>query len=123
MGLDIVPEDMASDGTPAFHWAWQQPPCSMYEKIIQEGNFQRVLVVTSPDRRNPCVRWLQSFGAQRSIDVRTQSSDFWLWDMCYLLNARHLALSYSSFADFSALLSIPCSLLFCVFDGLMVSAE
>ena len=86
------------------HAAWQQPPCAMYERIIADFKFTRILVVTSPDRLNPCLGWLQEFANRTSLPMSVQTSSL-LEDVCTLLRASNLVLSHSSFLQSLALLS------------------
>lgn len=83
---------------------WLFPPCAMYERIIYDGHFSRVLVVTSADRRHPCVGWFDALAARSRVQVHVQSGSV-IEDACALLRARHLAVSYSSFGHNLAVLS------------------
>lgn len=88
----------------ANHWDWAEPPCSLYEKIIVEGGFRSVLVVTTTDRRNPCVAWFEALANRFPVSIKVQTRSL-LEDSCALLQARHLVLSYSTFAETMAMLS------------------
>eukprot|EP00419_Tripos_fusus_P061358 CAMPEP_0172907214 /NCGR_PEP_ID=MMETSP1075-20121228/178399_1 /TAXON_ID=2916 /ORGANISM="Ceratium fusus, Strain PA161109" /LENGTH=200 /DNA_ID=CAMNT_0013764793 /DNA_START=59 /DNA_END=657 /DNA_ORIENTATION=- len=101
-GLDgkKIPSDAVAN-----HWLWQHPPCSLYEKVIAEEGFQHVLVVTSSDRLNPCVSWFEKRAMWSNYSVRVQSKTL-LEDSCALLRARNLFLSYSTFPESMAVLSL-----------------
>lgn len=103
-GEDLWPGDEGDLDKPARNWAWRQPPCSMYEAIITEGHFKHVLVVTSPDRRNPCAEWFENANVRGMADIRVQSSTL-LQDACALISATHLVTSYSTFPVAMAMLS------------------
>lgn len=98
---DVWPSSGRLAATPRI---WTMPPCAMFEKVVRDGGFERVVVVTSPDRRNPCVAWFEAFSARSGVAVELQSGSV-LEDACALLRAEHLMLSYSSFGHNLALLS------------------
>jgi len=104
-GDDAIPiEDHMLDSKAALR-SWLFPPCSLYQRIIEDGGFARVLLVTSPDLRNPCVRWLQDLSAASGqFSLQLQSGTV-LEDACAILRARHLTLSYSSFGHNLAVMS------------------
>jgi len=88
--------------------AWRQPPCSVYERIIEDFHFQMVVVITSSDQKHLCVAWFERFEAERSrlgrpLQVRIQSRSL-SEDGCALARARHLVVSYSSFSIAFALM-------------------
>ncbi|CAJ1394864.1 unnamed protein product [Effrenium voratum] len=101
-------------------YMWAQPPCSMYEKIILDNNFTEILLVQKGN--TTCSEPLLAFAKSRGIRVRSpQEHDgsgvpphLALWmratknmaeDFCMLMRARHLVLSFSTFALSAALLS------------------
>ncbi|CAJ1365422.1 unnamed protein product [Effrenium voratum] len=88
----------------AHHWLWANPPCTMYEKIIREENFQEVLVVTSPDMRHACVAWFQNLNASLDVKVTVQAKSL-AEDFCTLAQAKHLVLSFSTLSNAAAALS------------------
>jgi len=104
MWVDDHGGKIPSDAVPN-HWLWQNPPCSLYEKVIAEEGFRHVLVVTSSDRLNPCVSWLEKRATRSNYSFRVQSKTL-LEDSCALLRARNLFLSYSTFPESMAVLSL-----------------
>jgi len=94
------------DKQPATPYVWGQPPCSMYEKILNEakGKYKRMLIVTSPDKRNPCIQRLQESAKRRNMGIRIQS-DTLLKDSCALLQAKHMVLSFSTLPESLVLMS------------------
>lgn len=84
---------------------WWSPTCSMYRKIIAEGEYRRVVLVTSPERAHPCLKWLQdAFKEVEEVEVTVQSASL-LEDVCKLMSARNLVLAYSTLSETLALLS------------------
>ncbi|CAE8703965.1 unnamed protein product [Polarella glacialis] len=81
---------------------WGQPPCSMYEKIILEEKFKKILVVGAG--QGPCQQRLRSFAKGQQLQLREQGLKIYE-DFCALARARHLVLSFSSFSISAALLS------------------
>jgi len=81
---------------------WGQPPCSMYEKIISEEKFKKVIVVGAG--QGPCQTWFREFAKKQRITLREQSGTV-AEDFCALARARHLVLSFSSFSVSAALVS------------------
>ena len=57
---------------------YAQPPCSFFARVILEGldggSYARVRVVTE-DRRNPCVKYLESRFPDKVIDL-SEGMDF-----------------------------------------------
>eukprot|EP00405_Crypthecodinium_cohnii_P029765 CAMPEP_0206502108 /NCGR_PEP_ID=MMETSP0324_2-20121206/53785_1 /ASSEMBLY_ACC=CAM_ASM_000836 /TAXON_ID=2866 /ORGANISM="Crypthecodinium cohnii, Strain Seligo" /LENGTH=679 /DNA_ID=CAMNT_0053990207 /DNA_START=83 /DNA_END=2119 /DNA_ORIENTATION=+ len=79
----------------------EQPPCPFYKKLINSGNFTRVLIVTSQDLANPCVEWLNLYrqnltnskGELVKMELQTGSLE---QDSCAILKAQQIAPSHSS---------------------------
>merc|ERR1719203_2091800 len=90
---------------PSTPYVWGQPPCRMYEKILLDtkGKYRHLLLVTSPDRRNPCIQSIQDLGRKQGFSVRVQSGSL-LQDSCALLQARHLVVSFSTLPESLAFL-------------------
>lgn len=85
------------------HRIIEQPPCALYEKVISEGSFNRVLFISTKELASPCFVWLKDyrnrtrnrFGQDVKVEIQTGSL---LEDICAVLKARHFVLSGSSFA-------------------------
>merc|ERR1712079_16539 len=76
----------------------------MYERIIQDEGYSHVVVVTSPDRRNPCVRWFQEFATRSTVKIDIETTSL-MEAACRLASARNLVLSYSTFPESMAMVS------------------
>jgi len=88
----------------------EQPFCWFYEKLIGDSDWERVLLVTSQDLRNPCIRYLDT----RRSQIRNRNGQLLQWelqtsniisDTCALLKARHFITSMSSFSHNLAVLA------------------
>eukprot|EP00434_Breviolum_minutum_P031260 symbB.v1.2.027641.t1/scaffold2850.1/size68925/3 len=100
-------------------YSWGQPPCSMYEKIIKENKFTKILFVKKG--RAPCAEHLLAVAEAANIlveypprfDASTVKKFRMFYrdahdvatDFCYLIRARHLVLSFSTFADYTVAIS------------------
>ena len=84
------------------HPTYVQPPVSFYTHVIRRGCYDRVVVVTEPDRRNPAIGALQRrFGSL----VTVQSSSLEV-DVATMLSVRHLVVnSCGTFGIMHAMLS------------------
>lgn len=118
---NLLTVHMRGDDTTKYpEYSWAQPPCSMYEKIISEQKFDSILLV----KKGPatCAPQLLVFAAANNISVRTTAThqnldpslkeEIWMRDarflaedFCALTRARHLVLSFSTYALSAALLS------------------
>eukprot|EP00441_Pelagodinium_beii_P012576 CAMPEP_0197684982 /NCGR_PEP_ID=MMETSP1338-20131121/100264_1 /TAXON_ID=43686 ORGANISM="Pelagodinium beii, Strain RCC1491" /NCGR_SAMPLE_ID=MMETSP1338 /ASSEMBLY_ACC=CAM_ASM_000754 /LENGTH=118 /DNA_ID=CAMNT_0043266761 /DNA_START=135 /DNA_END=487 /DNA_ORIENTATION=- len=76
----------------------------MIKKIIVEDGYKRVLIITSPDRRHACVKWLLDEAASLGVEVTVQAGSL-LEDFCALVRAENLVLSFSTLGDNAAVLS------------------
>lgn len=89
------------------HSQHRQPPCAFYRKAIESkpggGRFDRILLITSDGKQNPCVKELQS-GLDKRISVTVQRGSM-LEDSCAILRAQNLVLSYSTFSHGLAMMS------------------
>jgi len=89
------------------HRQHRQPPCAFYRKTIESkpggGRFDRVLLITSDGKQNPCVQELQS-GLDKNISVTVQRGSM-IEDSCAILRAQNLVLSYSTFSHGLAMMS------------------
>eukprot|EP00930_Biecheleria_cincta_P000646 TRINITY_DN10146_c0_g1_i1.p1 TRINITY_DN10146_c0_g1~~TRINITY_DN10146_c0_g1_i1.p1 ORF type:complete len:355 (+),score=81.48 TRINITY_DN10146_c0_g1_i1:103-1167(+) len=89
------------------HRQHRQPPCAFYRKAVESkpggGRFDRILLITSDGKPNPCVKELQS-GLDKSISVTVQRGSM-LEDSCAILRAQNLVLSYSTFSHGLAMMS------------------
>lgn len=76
---------------------YPQPPCAFYLRLANQGNgghaFDSVLIVTEPDRRNPCIKHV-SLHAQGKVEVQSRSTTK---DACALIQAQNLAMSFGTF--------------------------
>merc|ERR1712046_302073 len=78
----------------------------MFEKIIREEGYKRVLVVTSPDRRHAYVDWFEQFNQRSGSDIKvTVQAQKLADDFCTLTRARNLVLSFSTLSNAAAILS------------------
>merc|ERR1712060_139840 len=95
-GIDIVRKHTDSR---------HQPPCAWYEKIISESEFEKVLILTTPDWANPCLEkgWLANYSKVarnklgEKVPIRVENRSL-VEDVCSMLRARHVAASQSSFS-------------------------
>jgi len=86
---------------------WRQPPCGMYEKIIREGSFKRVLVVTDRKRQHACVKFLEEHPLKQSdVSIEVQSKSAWE-DYCALAGSSNVVVTESSFSHTAAVLGTP----------------
>jgi len=81
-----------------------QAPCSMYEKILLQGHFAKVHVVFEPVGPCVCCQHIRSCAERLKIGYSQQSTTIHN-DFCTLAKARHLVLSFSTFAVSAALIS------------------
>lgn len=88
------------------HGQYIPSPLAFYKHIYENGDFDRVLIVTERDRRNPCIKALQ----EQIPNVTVQSLDI-KSDIGMLFAAQHLLIGVSSFAV---------TLLMCCNDNLKV---
>ncbi|CAK9012403.1 unnamed protein product [Durusdinium trenchii] len=90
----------------AHHWLWNNPPCTMYEKIIQEDGYSDVLVVTSQDRRHACVSWFEELPRRTGLKVNvTFQTSSLAEDFCALVKSRNMVVSFSTLSNAAAVLS------------------
>lgn len=81
----------------------KQPPCSLYDKILQEFGYKAVRIITSGEvPGNPCV--LELGKRHPNIKVTVQRSVL-INDASALIYARHLVLSQSTFARYLSYLN------------------
>lgn len=73
---------------------YTQPPFCFYKHIIENGNFSRILIITTKDRNNPVIERLLEYYKDR-IQFQCDTLDN---DYKTLINASNLVLSSSSFA-------------------------
>ncbi|CAK9050661.1 unnamed protein product [Durusdinium trenchii] len=78
-----------------------QPPCSMYKKILSEHEYQSVMVVQVGT--TACDDYFKEL--RKVITVHKPNTGSVVKDFAQLMRARNLALSFSSFALSAALLS------------------
>lgn len=104
--FDLAPKTPLNRSVGAHHWLWSNPPCSMYEKIIQEEGCSEVLVVTSPDKRHACIPWFEELPNRlgTNLKVTIQASSL-AEDFCALVRARNMVVSFSTLSNAAAVLS------------------
>ena len=73
---------------------YPQPPFSFYEKIIDENDYENILVVTEKDRKNPVIQALQTKYSHR---LKVTSNDF-KTDANLIINAENLVTSIGTFS-------------------------
>ncbi|WP_333464913.1 galactose-binding domain-containing protein [Microcoleus sp. T3_B1] len=77
------------------HPFYVQPPLSYYQKIIEYGNYQDIVVVTEADRLNPCINELL---IRYNARVQTNSLEE---DVNTILSAKHLVIGQGTFGNLS----------------------
>jgi hypothetical protein len=99
---DIFSEDYnAEDAIKNGIKNYVQPPLAFYEFIIKKFNFNDVLIITQPDKKNPVIREL--LRGYKNIEIYDHIDP--LDDFMMLLQANHLVTCHSSFSWFVALMS------------------
>lgn len=81
---------------PSMHGGYTQPPVAFYENIIKSERYEKYLVLTEPDKKNPCLEVLSKYS-----NVMIQSGSF-EDDFAIMLGAKHFVLSNSTLS-FAAL--------------------
>jgi hypothetical protein len=82
---------------------YMQPPLSFYKYIIEKYDYRTCLIVSEPERANPVIAALLSWGQNRDIRIKTHRSV--QNDVATVLNARHLIAAHSTFTWCLALMS------------------
>jgi len=86
---------------------WMQAPCAMFEKIIREGGFTRVRILTDAYRKHACIEWLQKHPLKtQGVSIELRDSVVWE-DYCALVGAQHIVVSESSFSHTAAVFGEP----------------
>jgi hypothetical protein len=86
---------------PGCHSFYVQPPFAFYKKIIDEHSFEKIHIVTEPDKRNPCIQMIKDMYPNTII----QSSAL-IDDCSVILQAKHFTCnSTGTFGHMLALLS------------------
>jgi len=80
---------------------YMQPPLSFYKHIIETNNYADCLIVTEPDRKNPCIEALLAWNPGIRLKTHRSVRD----DLRTLLGATHLVTCHSSFSWCMALMS------------------
>lgn len=75
------------------HSGYVQPPFSFYLEIVNKFQFKKIVIVTQPDRKNPCIEELHRL----LPNVRIQTGSL-IEDVSTILSARHLVTGLSSFS-------------------------
>lgn len=84
-------------------FALEQFPCALPKRIAFDFGFPKTLIVSSSDQRNPCARSLLE-ESMRDTSIRITSGSL-QEDVCRMLRARNLLISFSTMSDAMALLS------------------
>ncbi|MBR8826989.1 MAG: tetratricopeptide repeat protein [Gomphosphaeria aponina SAG 52.96 = DSM 107014] len=82
------------------HPAYTQPPLIYYKKIIQDNDYQDIVIVTEKDKRNPCINALKEW--LPSIKIQTGTFEE---DISTILSAKNLVIGMGSFALVLAMMS------------------
>lgn len=90
------------------HENYVQPPLSFYQKVIEESGCSDILIVTQPDKRNPCIGGLLSWNK----DIRVQCGSL-REDVSAILNAKNLVIGFGTFGWMLTLLSSNIDRLYC----------
>ena len=81
------------------HPLYIQPPLSYYQKIIEYGNYQDIVIVTEADRLNPCINELS---IRYSARVQSNSLEE---DINTILSAKHLVIGQGTFGNNLSMMS------------------
>ena len=81
---------------------------SYYKKIIEEVQPSDVLVITQPDKRNPCIEGLLSWDSNIKIQCGTLRED-----VSSILKARKLVIGFGTFGWMLSMLSDRIHSLYC----------
>ena len=90
------------------HKNYIQPPLSFYKKIINEFEYSDVLIVTQPDKKNPCIDGLLSWNSDIKLQCGTLSED-----VSAILKAKNLVIGFGTFGWMLSLLSDRIHNLYC----------
>jgi|GEM_PF-61610 len=82
------------------HERYIQPSLSYYQKIIQDNDYQDIVIVTEQDRHNPCINALKEW--RPSIKIQTGTLEE---DISTILSAKNLVIGKGSFALTLAMMS------------------
>lgn len=99
-GLVIHMRSGDTMGPDAYPGHYPQPPCSFFTDVVARGRrggrkpFKKVLIVTEPDKNNPCIDEI----ASKFPGVVTVQSESVRSDACKVMSATNLMLSFGSFA-------------------------
>jgi len=63
-------------------------PCSFFDNVIQQNQFQKVHIVTEPDLKHPCIRTIKERSKNATVTVTHDFSH----DACLLSHAKNVAL-------------------------------
>jgi hypothetical protein len=96
----------------------------MYEHIIRHSQYQNLRIVTEPDQRHPCIKYMQNLTKHIKLSVTVESSSV-LDDACKLMWSRNLAVnSHSTFTRvFGTLLNTVCVNLYTPFPEYIQMAD
>jgi len=78
------------------------PPCAFYDKIIDDGDFDRIRIITQSDDLNPCVSEIGQRHPKLSIHVQRGSVNE---DAAAIMNAENLVLAPSYMSLMMALMN------------------
>ena len=75
-----------------------------HKKIIKEEGYKKLIVITSPDMRHICVKWLQQQASNLGVELVIQAKSL-MEDFCTFLGATNLVLYFSTLGDNAAVLN------------------
>ena len=90
------------------HKNYVQPPLSFYKKIINESEYSDILIVTQPDKKNPCIGGLLSWNSNIKIQCGTLRED-----VSAILKAKNLVIGFGTFGWMLSMLSDRIDNLYC----------
>jgi hypothetical protein len=90
------------------HNNYIQPPLSFYKKIINEFEYSDILIVTQPDKKNPCIDGLLSWNPNIKLQCGTLRED-----ISAILKAKNLVIGFGTFGWMLSLISDRIHNLYC----------
>ena len=75
-----------------------------HKEIIREEGYKKLIVITSPDVRHVCVKWLQQQASNLGVELVIQANCL-MEDFCTFLGATNLVLCFSTLGDNAAVLN------------------
>lgn len=90
---------------------YPQPPFAFYKKVIDEGKFKKIHIITEKDRRNPTIDMI----VREYSNVVVQSGTF-EEDANVILSAKHVVPSIGTFSFSLIMLSKKCTTVYLIKD-------